>query len=85
MKQRGNRKVRLGVVTSSKLDKTITVKVERRLPHQRYKKYYTLSKKFLVHDPENSCNVGDRVRIVECRPFSRRKSWRLLDIVERTA
>ena len=83
-RQRGNRKVRMGVVTSDKLDKTITVKVERRLPHPFYKKYYTLSKKFLAHDPENSCNIGDKVRIVECRPFSRHKKWRLLDIVERS-
>ncbi len=65
MEQRGKRKVQLGVVTSTKMDKTVTVKVERRLPHPRYKKYYNLSKKFLVHDPENTCNVGDRVRIVE--------------------
>ena len=82
--QRGNRKVQMGVVTSDKLDKTITVKVERRLPHPFYKKYFNLSKKFLVHDPENSCNVGDKVRIVECRPLSRHKKWRLLDILERS-
>jgi len=85
MMQRGNRKIRLGIVTSTKMDKTIAVKVERRLPHPRYKKYFTLSKKFLAHDPENTCNEGDRVRIVECRPLSRRKRWRLLEIVERTA
>jgi len=84
MQQRGKRKVRLGLVTSTGMNKTITVKVERRLPHPRYKKYFTLSRKFLAHDPENTCNMGDRVRIVECRPYSRRKTWRLLEIVERS-
>ena len=85
MERRSNRKVQLGVVTSTSMDKTITIKVERRLPHPRYRKYVTLSKKFMAHDPENSCNVGDKVRIVECRPLSRRKRWRLFEIVERTA
>ncbi|MDP8238647.1 MAG: 30S ribosomal protein S17 [Candidatus Hatepunaea meridiana] len=84
MEQRGNRKVRLGVVTSTKMDKTIAVKVERRIPHYRYKKYYTLSKKLLAHDPENTCNIGDKVRIVECRPISLRKKWRLMEVVERS-
>lgn len=82
--QRGNRKIQLGVVTSTKNDKTISVKVERRLPHPRYKKYVTLSKKFLAHDPENTCNVGDKVRIVECRPLSHLKRWRLIEVVERS-
>ncbi len=85
MERRGNRKVQLGVVTSISMDKTITVKVERRLPHPRYRKYVTLSKKFMAHDSENSCNLGDKVRIVECRPMSRHKRWRLFEIVERTA
>jgi len=82
--QSGNRKVQHGVVTSAKSDKTISVKVERRLPHPRYKKYVTLSKKFLVHDPENTCNIGDKVKITECRPISRHKRWRLIEVVERT-
>ena len=82
--QRGKRKVQLGMVTANKLDKTITVRIERRLPHPVYKKYVTLSEKFLAHDPENLCNVGDKVRIVECRPLSRRKKWRLLEIVEKS-
>ncbi len=84
MDERGKRKVQLGIVTSTRMDKTITVKVEHRLPHPRYKKYYTLSKKFMVHDPDNTCNMGDRVRIVECRPISHRKRWRLMEIVERS-
>jgi small subunit ribosomal protein S17 len=82
--QRGNRKIQLGVVTSTKNEKTITVKVERRLPHPRYKKYVTLSKKFLAHDPDNTCNVGDKVRIIECRPLSHLKRWRLIEVVERS-
>lgn len=82
---RGKRKVQLGIVTSTKMRKTATVKVERKLPHPRYGKYYKLSKKFLVHDPSNTCQEGDQVRIVECRPISRRKRWRLLEVVERRA
>lgn len=85
MEERGNKKIQIGIVTSTKMDKTIAVRVERRLPHPVYKKYFNRSKKFLAHDPENTCNEGDRVRIVECRPMSRHKTWRLLDIVERSA
>lgn len=85
MEQRTHKKVQLGVVTSTKMDKTITVKVERRLPHPIYKKFLTRSKKFLAHDAENTCREGDRVRIIECRPLSALKRWRLLEIVERKA
>ncbi len=77
--------MQLGVVTSIKMDKTITVKVERRLPHPVYKKFLTRSKKFLAHDAENTCREGDRVRIIECRPLSALKRWRLLEVVERKA
>lgn len=83
--EKAHKKVQLGVVTSSKMDKTITVKVERRLQHPQYKKYYKRSNKFLAHDAENSCREGDRVRIIECRPLSRLKRWRLLEVVERKA
>ncbi len=85
MESRTHKKVQIGVVTSTKMDKTISVKVERRLPHPIYQKYYTRSKKFLAHDPENTCNEGDRVKIIECRPLSARKCWRLLEIIERKA
>ena len=85
MEQRTHKKVQLGIVTSIKMDKTVTVKVERRLPHPVYKKFLTRSKKFLAHDAENSCREGDRVRIIECRPLSALKRWRLLEIVERKA
>jgi small subunit ribosomal protein S17 len=85
MEQRTHKKVQLGVVTSDKADKTITVKVERRLSHPLYQKYFTRSKKFLAHDPENTCREGDTVKIIECRPLSARKCWRLLEIVEKKA
>jgi len=85
MEQISRKKTQLGVVTSNKCDKTITVLVERRLPHPRYGKYFKRSKKFLAHDAENTCNIGDSVRIIECRPLSLRKNWRLLEIVQRKA
>jgi small subunit ribosomal protein S17 len=81
--ERGRRKVRTGLVVSDKMDKTISVLVERKLRHPVYKKYYRLSKKFLAHDEQNSCNVGDLVSIMETRPLSKRKRWRLLEIVEK--
>ncbi|MBM3325977.1 MAG: 30S ribosomal protein S17 [Calditrichaeota bacterium] len=84
-REKSHKKVQLGVVTSDKMQKTITVKVERRLPHPLYGKYFTRSKKFLAHDPENAAHEGDKVRIIECRPLSARKCWRLLEIVERKA
>ncbi len=81
--ERKQRKVKIGVVASDKMDKSITVTIERRIPHTLYKKYYKRSKKTMVHDPENSASMGDTVRIMECRPISRRKSWRLVEVVER--
>ncbi|MBM3328637.1 MAG: 30S ribosomal protein S17 [Calditrichaeota bacterium] len=80
-----HKKVQQGIVTSDKMQKTIAVKVERRLPHPVYGKYYTRSKKFLAHDPEGTAHEGDKVRIIECRPLSARKRWRLLEVVERKA
>ncbi len=77
------RKVRLGTVVSDKMDKTIVVKVETRMPHPLYGKIVTRSKKYKAHDEENQCRVGDVVRIMETRPLSRTKRWRLLEIVER--
>ncbi|MBC8279048.1 MAG: 30S ribosomal protein S17 [FCB group bacterium] len=83
MEERGHRKVRTGVVVSDKMDKTITVKVERLVKHPVYKKYYRLSKKFKAHDLENTGKIGDTVSIMETRPLSKTKRWRLLEIVER--
>ncbi|MBM3324582.1 MAG: 30S ribosomal protein S17 [Calditrichaeota bacterium] len=80
---RGQRKVREGIVVSNKMDKTIVVAVERRVPHALYGKYVRRTQKFMAHDPENASKIGDQVRIMETRPLSRRKRWRLLEIVGR--
>ena len=76
-------KVRIGVVASSKMDKTITVLIERRLKHPKYGKFVKKSKKFFVHDENNQCNLGDTVKITETRPISKNKSWRLVEIIEK--
>ena len=80
---RNLRKQKTGVVVSNKMDKTITVKVERRLMHPLYGKFVKRSKKFFAHDEENTCKVGDRVEIIEHRPLSKMKRWKLLNLVER--
>ena len=72
-----------GKVTSNKANKTITVSVERQVAHPLYKKYFKRSKKFMAHDEENMCNIGDTVKIQESRPLSARKRWTLVSIVER--
>lgn len=78
-----NKKQRIGIVKSNKMDKTITVTVERKLRHPIYGKFVKKSKKFVAHDANNECNEGDLVRIIESRPLSRRKRWRLVEIIER--
>lgn len=83
MIERKQRKTRVGVVTSNKMQKTIAVQVERRLRHPLYGKSVKRTKKFLAHDENNDCNIGDVVRIMETRPLSKNKCWRLLEIVER--
>ncbi|MBO8158048.1 30S ribosomal protein S17 [Thermosyntropha sp.] len=80
---RGNRKVRLGTVVSDKMDKTITVRVETVKQHPLYKKTIKTSKKYMVHDENNEAKVGDVVRIMETRPLSKHKRWRLVEIVEK--
>lgn len=82
-KTRGARKERTGVVVSDKMDKTIIVAVERRFRHPVYKKYVRKTTRLKAHDKDNTCRVGDRVRIVECRPLSKTKCWRLAEVVER--
>jgi small subunit ribosomal protein S17 len=81
--KRNLRKQRTGIVTSNKMDKSITVSIERKVKHPIYGKTVKKSKKFLAHDEENSCNIGDTVRIMETRPLSKRKRWRLVEIIER--
>lgn len=81
--KRNVRKERVGIVTSNKMDKSITIKVERRLQHPIYGKYVKKSTKFMAHDEENSCGIGDTVKIAETRPLSKNKRWRLVEIIER--
>ena len=81
--ERNRRKVRQGVVVSKMGDKSISVQVTERKRHPKYGKMMTVSKKFHAHDENNDCNVGDTVRIMETRPLSATKRWRLLEIVER--
>lgn len=82
--QRGRRKVKIGkVVSAKKMDKTIIVAVVRQVAHPLYKKYFKKTNTFMAHDEENTCNEGDTVRIMETRPLSARKRWRLVEILER--
>ena len=81
--QRNLRKERIGVVTSSAMDKTVTVSVARRVKHAKYGKFITFSRKFHAHDETNDCNNGDTVRIMETRPLSKTKVWRVVEIIER--
>jgi small subunit ribosomal protein S17 len=80
---RNLRKSRIGVVTSTAMDKTITISVERKLRHPIYGKFVKKTKKFMAHDERNDCNVGDTVKIMETRPLSKNKRWRLVEILER--
>jgi len=83
MTEKTVRKQRVGVVSSNKMDKSITIVVERKLRHPIYGKFVKKTKKFLAHDEKNECNEGDTVRIMETRPLSKRKRWRLIEIIER--
>ena len=81
--ERNNRKVREGVVVSDKMDKSIVILVERKMKHPIYGKFLRRSTKFMAHDENNDCHIGDRVRIMETRPLSKNKCWRLVEIIER--
>ena len=83
MEGRNLRKQITGIVTSNKMDKSISVKVERRIQHPKYGKFVKKSNKFMAHDEKNECNIGDKVRIMETRPLSARKRWRLIEILEK--
>ena len=80
---RNFRKERIGVVVSNKMQKSIVVEVNRKMKHPKYGKFIQRSKKFIAHDENNECNIGDTVRIMETRPLSKRKNWRLVEIVEK--
>jgi small subunit ribosomal protein S17 len=77
-------KTKSGVVTSDKMDQTVTVLIERKIKHPLYKKYIKKSTKIHAHDPDNKCQQGDLVKIAECRPISKTKSWKVVEIVEST-
>ncbi|HSN50529.1 MAG TPA: 30S ribosomal protein S17 [Bacteroidales bacterium] len=81
--ERNIRKERTGVVVSNKMDKSIVVAIKRKVKHPIYGKFVNRTKKLMAHDEENSCNIGDTVRISETRPLSKNKSWRLVEIIER--
>jgi small subunit ribosomal protein S17 len=83
VKKEPYKRVFTGRVKSNKADKTIIVAVERQIAHPLYKKYYKRTNSFMAHDPNNDCNIGDTVKIKECRPLSARKRWELVEVVER--
>jgi small subunit ribosomal protein S17 len=85
MSERGNRKTQSGVVVSDKMDKTVVVKVDRLVKHPVYNKYIKRTAKYKAHDEDNSCQIGDRVVIVETRPLSKDKRWKIRQIVEKSA
>ena len=83
MHKRGLRKTRTGLVVSNKMDKTIMVAIERKVAHPLYKKYYKKTTKLMAHDEKRECGIGDKVKIMETRPLSLRKRWRLVEIIEK--
>jgi small subunit ribosomal protein S17 len=83
METRSQRKERTGLVVSNKMDKSIVVEVQRRVKHIKYGKFVKRSSRFMAHDEKNECNPGDTVRIMETRPLSKNKCWRLVEILER--
>jgi len=80
---RNLRKERVGIVVSNKMDKTIVITVDRKVKHPKYGKFINRRTKLTAHDEENTCNIGDKVRIMETRPMSKNKCWRLVEIIER--
>ncbi|HMN33430.1 MAG TPA: 30S ribosomal protein S17 [Chitinophagaceae bacterium] len=80
---RGRRKTRIGIVTSNKMEKSITVSIERKEKHPMYGKFVKKTKKFMAHDEKNECNIGDLVKIMETRPLSKNKCWRLIEVIEK--
>lgn len=81
--ERGRPKSRIGTVTSNKMQKTVVVRVDRRVKHATYGKYVTRHVKYKAHDEKNECQVGDKVRIVETRPMSKEKRWRVVETITR--
>lgn len=81
--QRNLRKERIGVVTSNKMNKSIVVAVERKVKHAKYGKFIKKTTKFMAHDEGNTCSIGDTVRIMETRPLSKNKCWRMIEVLEK--
>ncbi len=83
MEKRNLRKERIGLVVSNKMEKSIVITVNRKMKHPIYGKFVNKTSKFVAHDEENSCNIGDLVKIMETRPLSKNKAWRLVEVIER--
>ncbi|MCW8896995.1 MAG: 30S ribosomal protein S17 [Flavobacteriales bacterium] len=83
MENRNLRKERIGLVVSNKMDKSVVITVERKVKHEIYGKFVKKSTKFMAHDEKNDCNIGDKVKIMETKPLSKNKCWRLVEIIER--
>ena len=83
MENRNLRKERVGLVMSNKMDKSIVISVERKVKHPIYGKFVKSTTKFMAHDEKNDCNIGDTVKIMETKPMSKNKCWRLVEIIER--
>jgi small subunit ribosomal protein S17 len=81
--ERGNRKIRVGVVVSDKMEKTAVIAVERLVKHPVYKKFIKRTSKFKAHDAQNECHIGDLVKIMETRPLSKSKRWRVIEVLEK--
>lgn len=81
----GRRNVKVGMVTSNKMNKTVVVSVERRVPHPLYRRIVTRTSKFMAHDEQNHCNIGDMVEIEETRPLSKNKRWRVKEIIRKAS
>jgi small subunit ribosomal protein S17 len=83
MEERNLRKEKVGLVTSNKMDKSIVVSVERKVKHPKYGKFLKKTTKFIAHDEANTCSIGDTVKIMETRPLSKNKCWRLVEVLEK--
>jgi small subunit ribosomal protein S17 len=83
MEKRNLRKERIGIVASDKMEKSIVVSVERKVKHPKYGKFVKKTTKFVAHDENNDCHIGDTVKIMETRPLSKSKNWRLVEVIER--
>ncbi len=83
MEERNLRKEKIGLVTSNKMQKSIVVSVERKVKHPKYGKFVNKTTKFVAHDEKNDCQIGDTVKIMETRPISKNKCWRLVEVIER--